>query len=100
MVKHIVMFKLTPFESTAAKMERMNQIKNELEALKGLIPNVEELKVGLNSNPNETWDIVLESAFPTWEDLNNYAVHPLHVACAKNLIGPVKADRACVDYEF
>ena len=100
MVKHIVMFKLTPFASEEAKQEKMNEIKRELEALKGLIPNVVELKVGLNGNPNETWDVVLESEFNTWEDLQNYAVHPLHVAFGKNILGPVKADRACVDYEF
>ncbi len=100
MVKHIVMFKLTPFACEEAKQEKMAEIKRELETLKGVIPNVVELKVGLNSNPNETWDVVLESEFNSWEDLQNYAVHPLHVAFGKNILGPVKADRSCVDYEF
>ena len=100
MVKHIVMFKLTPFQDESLKQDKMNEIKRELEALKGQIPNVISLNVGINSNPNETWDIVLESEFPTWEDLNNYAIHPLHVACAKTYIAPIKADRACVDYEI
>lgn len=94
------MFKFTPFESKEQKQEKMNEIKRELEALKGVIPNVMALSVGLNSNPNESWDVVLESEFNSWEDLHNYAVHPLHVAFGKNILGPVKADRACVDYEF
>ncbi|HCW14385.1 MAG TPA: stress responsive protein, partial [Parabacteroides merdae] len=29
-----------------------------------------------------------------------YANHPEHVAVSKGIIGPVKADRACVDYEY
>ena len=32
-------------------------------------------------------------------DVNAYAVHPDHVAAA-GLLKEVKADRACVDYEF
>ena len=34
------------------------------------------------------------------EAVNTYANHPEHVAVAKGIIGPVKADRACVDYEI
>ena len=41
-----------------------------------------------------------EKQLPTLEDVNTYANHPEHVAVAKGIIGPVKADRACVDYEI
>ena len=34
------------------------------------------------------------------KDVKTYAIHPAHVAVAKELIGPYKADRACVDYEY
>ena len=37
--------------------------------------------------------------FDTLADVNAYAVHPDHVAAA-GLLKEVKADRACVDYEF
>ena len=32
--------------------------------------------------------------------VSTYANHPEHVAISKGIIGPVKADRACVDYEY
>jgi Stress responsive A/B Barrel Domain. len=41
----------------------------------------------------------LDSEFDTLADVNAYAVHPDHVAAA-GLLKEVKADRACVDYEF
>ena len=56
--------------------------------------------VDFNCNPAETWDIILTTELPTLEDVNTYANHPEHVAVAKGIIGPVKADRACVDYEI
>ena len=49
---------------------------------------------------DRTWDIILTTELPTLEDVNTYANHPEHVAVAKGIIGPVKADRACVDYEI
>jgi membrane-bound lytic murein transglycosylase MltF len=55
--------------------------------------------VGLNANSAEKWDICLDSEFDTLADVNAYAVHPDHVAAA-GLLKEVKADRACVDYEF
>ena len=68
MIKHIVLFKL------------------------------KKIHVGLNINPAEKWDIALETEFNTLEDLSIYANHPKHVEISKNLIGPVKEDRACVDF--
>lgn len=44
-------------------------------------------------------DLILTTELDSLEDVNTYANHPEHVAVAKNIIGPVKADRACVDYE-
>ena len=54
---------------------------------------------GLNANSAEKWDICLDSEFDTLADVNAYAVDPDHVA-AVGLLKEVKADRACVDYEF
>ena len=71
MVRHIVMFKLTEFATPADKLAKMQEIKTGLEAL------IDKL-----------------------EDVKTYANHPEHVAVSKGIIGPVKADRACVDYEF
>lgn len=99
MIRHIVMFKLTPFDSEAEKMAYMQKIKVALEGLKEKIDFLRHIQVDFNINPSETWDFILTTELDTLEDVGKYAIHPDHVAVSKELIGPVKADRACVDYE-
>ena len=100
MVRHIVMFKLKEFETPAAKEAKMQEIKVALEALIDKIDVLRMIRLDFNINPAETWDIILTTELDSLADVNTYANHPEHVAVAKNIIGPVKADRACVDYEF
>ena len=83
MIRHIVMFKLKEFQTPAEKQAKMQEIKDKLEALINKIDVLKMIRVDFNCNPAETWDN-----------------HPEHVAVAKGIIGPVKADRACVDYEI
>jgi hypothetical protein len=78
----------------------MQGIKNALEGLKGKIGVLKFIQVDFNCNPEETWDLILTTEFASLADLSTYANHPEHVAISKQLIGPVKTDRACVDYEF
>lgn len=98
MVKHIVMFKLKEFNSEEEKLNKMNEIKQALEALIEKIDILRAIRVDFNINPAETWDLILTTELNSLEDVNTYANHPEHVAVAKGIIGPVKADRACVDY--
>lgn len=99
MIRHIVMFKLKEFENSEAKQAKLNEIKERLEALIDKIEVLKYIHVDFNCNPAETWDLILTTELATLEDVNTYANHPEHVAVAKGIIGPVKADRACVDYE-
>lgn len=96
MVKHIVTFKLkgTPAERLAVA----NKFKTALETLPSVIDVLEGIEVGINTNPNESWDIVLTATVPTMADVEVYAKHPAHVAAA-SLLGDNKDMRACVDYE-
>lgn len=100
MIRHIVMFKLKEFATPADKQAKMQEIKTGLEALADKIDVLRMIRVDFNVNPAETWDIILNTELNTLEDVNTYANHPEHVAVAKGIIGPVKADRACVDYEY
>lgn len=100
MIRHIVMFKLKEFAAPADKAAKMQEIKTSLEALADKIDVLRMIRVDFNVNPAETWDIILTTELNTLEDVNAYANHPEHVAVAKGIIGPVKADRACVDYEY
>ena len=100
MVRHIVMFKLKEFATPMEKRAKMNEIKEKLEALKDKIDVLKMIRVDFNCNPAESWDLILTTELANLEDVNTYANHPEHVAVAKGIIGPVKADRACVDYEI
>ncbi|MEG1544354.1 MAG: Dabb family protein [Tannerellaceae bacterium] len=100
MIRHIVMFKLNEFATPANKLIKMQEIKTALEALIDKIDVLHKIHVDFNCNSDEVWDLILTTELNTLEDVKTYANHPEHVAVSKGLIGPVKADRACVDYEF
>lgn len=100
MVRHIVMFQLVPFASPAEKQAKLEEIKTALEALKDKIDFLRMIRVDFNCNPEEAYDFILTTELDSLADVNAYAVHPEHVAVAKGIIGPVKAARACVDYEL
>ena len=77
----------------------MNKFKAAIEALPAKISVIRKIEVGLNINPDETWNIALNSEFDTLEDVKFYATHPDHVAAGK-ILAETKESRACVDYEF
>ena len=99
MVKHIVLFKLKDNVSEAEKLVVMNKFKAAIEALPAKISVIRKIEVGLNINPDETWNIALNSEFDTLEDVKFYATHPDHVAAGK-ILAETNESRACVDYEF
>jgi hypothetical protein len=96
MVKHIVSFKLTG--TPEERKEVALKFKAALEALPEQIEVLRSMEVGINENPNETWDVVLTAVVDTMADVEVYAKHPAHVAAASLLAGH-KDSRACVDYE-
>lgn len=100
MIKHVVMFKLKEFDTLNEKQAKMQEIKERLEALIDVIDCLKAIRVDFNINPEETWDLILTTELPTLEDVKTYATHPAHVAVSKEAIAPVKADRACVDFEY
>lgn len=97
MVKHIVTFKLTG--TPDERLRLASSFQSALEALPGQISVLKSIEVGLNQNPDESWDVVLTAIVPTMADVKVYATHPAHVAAAGLLKGHTEA-RACVDYEF
>lgn len=99
MVKHIVLFKLKENLPSAEKAEIAQCFKVAIEALPATIPTIRKIFVGINCNPDEKWDICLESEFETLTDVKAYATHPAHIAAA-GILKEAKQDRACCDYEF
>lgn len=71
--------------------------KKGIEALPATIPFIREIHVGFNINPNEKWDICLDSTFDSLDDVKAYAVHPDHKAVGAALMQYI-GERACVDF--
>jgi len=95
MIKHIVMWKFKDGIDEADKLE----MKRQLEALKGVVPTLVDIEVGLDiSNKKASMDMVLYSEFQTLEDLAAYASHPEHLKVVE-FVKPLVCDRAVVDYE-
>ena len=92
MVKHIVMYM---FKEGVDKQEAISVIDSALSPLVGKIPGLRHLEVRLAF---EGMDYALYSEFDSREDLENYAVHPLHLA-AKDKFHHYIGSRVAADYE-
>lgn len=98
MIKHVVMFRMKEGLDALIRQEAMNRFKESIENLPSIIPCIRRVFVGFNVNPNEKWDICLESEFGNLEDVSAYSQHPSHRAAAQALMQYV-SERCCVDYE-
>lgn len=94
MVKHTVMWKL----KAENKAENVIEIKNRLETLVPKINEIKSLEVGINENGGE-YDVILITAFESYEDLKAYDSHPEHQK-VRAFISGVVDNRAAVDYEY
>ena len=98
MVKHVVMWRLKAEAEGAGKAENAARIKAGLEALRGRVPGLLSLEVGLNVEPSAAaYDLVLLTAHESPEALAAYQAHPEHARIAE-LIGKVRSERVVVDY--
>ncbi len=100
MVKHIVMFKFLPEAEGRTKKENVEIAAKMLNDLQGKIPTLVSSEVKTNSEcaSDTNYDLILTADYNSWEDLNEYIVHPLHKAVGEFMKG-VRESRACVDYE-
>ena len=95
MIKHIVMWKFKEGER-----ENMLLFRDRLLALKGKIPEIRAMEVGINMNPSDrSFDAVLVSEFDSMEALNAYSTNPLHVEIS-DFCKSIRTAAHSVDYEF
>ena len=99
MIKHIVFFRLADNAEGKLKTENAVIIKEKLENLKSLIPQIVSIEVGINvpNTPKTDFDIALYSEFESFADLEIYQEHPEHLKVA-SFIGKVRTERTAVDY--
>lgn len=99
MVKHIVVWKLKNFAEGADKKENAIKIKSLLESMRGKIPGLRHIEVGINFTQEENaGDVVLYSELDSREALDGYQNHPVHTA-VKDFIKNARAERQVIDYE-
>jgi hypothetical protein len=99
MIKHIVLWKLKDFAEGATKEQNALKVKLMLEDMRGKIPGMLKLEVGLNfEKSSDAADISLYSEFESREALDAYQAHPAHMP-AKKFIPLVRSERRVTDYE-
>ncbi len=99
MVKHVILWTLKDELSAEEKVRIKQEIKEGLEALKGKIPGIVEIKVNIEGLASSNADLMLDSTFEDEDALKNYSTHPDHVAVADTKVRPYSKIRSCLDYE-
>jgi quinol monooxygenase YgiN len=97
MIKHIVAWRLNDEHDKRASAA---QIKELLEGLRGQIPGLLHIEVGVNVVIDvNAADVVLYSEFVDLQALKTYQAHPLHQAVVPK-VKALTTERRSVDYEI
>jgi Stress responsive A/B Barrel Domain len=98
MIKHIVIWRLKEHAHGNDRATNARLIKEKLESLRGQIPGLLAIEVGLDfSATAESGDVVLYSEFADLHALEAYHTHPAHLAVAP-FVSESRASRQLVDY--
>ena len=98
MIKHIVAWRLKDSAYDNSKEVNAQLIKEKLENLRGKIPGLLEIEVGIDfSKSEQSSDVVLYSVFDSQASLEGYHEHPLHQALL-SFIGEARTERRVIDY--
>ena len=100
MLKHIVMWRFTDGAEGKSALQHAQWMKENLEALVGVVPQIRSLEVGIGAYPSGTsYDAILISTFDDKEAMEQYKIHPAHVAVGEYCKKVCKS-RADIDYEL
>jgi hypothetical protein len=99
MIKHIVMWNVRG-DDAASRARNIGLLKAEFESLRGRIPGLLHLEVGIDdSRIDYACDVVLVTEFASRQALADYAIHPEHLRVRARL-GDLRTARHQVDYEY
>lgn len=97
MIKHIVMWNVQG-DSAAEKAAAIAQIQRSFESLRGRIPGLLNLELGVDtSRIDYACDVVLYTEFDSQASLDAYAIHPEHTR-VKQEVADLRIARHQVDY--
>jgi stress responsive alpha/beta barrel protein len=98
MIKHVVMWRVRG-TSVEERRDQAEKIRTALESLRGNIPGMSSLEVGIGTGGDEQFgDVVLISTHDDWAALKGYQVHPAHVEAAR-VIAAARIERRVLDFE-
>jgi hypothetical protein len=97
MINHIVMWNVRG-DSASEKAAAVAQIQRSFESLRGRIPGLLHLELGVDSSRIDyACDVVLYTEFDTQASLDAYASHPEHMR-VKHEVADLRITRHQVDY--
>ncbi|MFC6086351.1 Dabb family protein [Sphaerisporangium aureirubrum] len=97
MFRHVVMF--TWIAGTTE--QQRSDVMAELAKLPGVIPEIRRYDMGPDAGVNPgNHEFVVVADFGTLEDYLVYRDHPVHRDVIQNVIRPIMASRAAVQYEL
>lgn len=102
MIKHIVMMKFFDFADGRNKSENLKIAKAMIDGFSESIPGIVEMKCGINVYMPESpkaFDIVIDSIFYNFEDLETYKNHNIHLELVE-FLNKVREKTHYVDYIF
>ncbi len=98
-VKHIVLWKLKESAGGASRDANARAMKERLEALRGRIPGLRHIEVGIDFDRSAAaCDVALFAELESREALAAYQKHPEHQRVAE-FVASVRETRVVVDYE-
>lgn len=98
MIKHIVMWNLRG-DTPEAKAAGIAKLRRSFESLRGKIPGLAHLEIGVDASHVEyACDVVLYSEFDSQAALDAYASHPEHLR-VKGDLADLRIARHQVDYD-
>jgi hypothetical protein len=98
MIKHIVMWDLRG-DTAAEKARGVALLKTSFESLRGRIPGLLHLEIGVDSSGIDyACDVVLYTEFDSQAALDAYGSHPEHLRVKDELAG-LRVARHQVDFE-
>jgi quinol monooxygenase YgiN len=97
MIKHIVMWNIRG-DTPSAKAANIQKLQRGFEGLRGRIPGLRHLEVGVDaSRVDYACDVVLYSEFDSQAALDAYATDPHHLRL-KDELADLRSARHQVDY--
>jgi heme-degrading monooxygenase HmoA len=97
-IKHIVMWNVRG-DDAASHANNLALLKTEFESLRGRIPGLLHIEVGIDdSRIDYACDVVLVTEFESRQALADYAQHPEHLR-VRRALGDLRSARHQVDYE-